>query len=70
VTYEAAGIWQYWRHCRQRGFGFVPSTAYTIIHTALRNGSGAAKDPTLGRLLNRPGRGMRQFIEEHRSVLQ
>lgn len=68
VNYEPASVWRYWRHCYKRGYGFVESAAYTAIHATLRGGGGAATDPTLERLLQRPARTVRQFIAEHRSV--
>jgi uncharacterized protein YbjT (DUF2867 family) len=70
VKYEAASLWRYWRHCRKRGIGRIPTLAYSIIHGTLRGGSGAATDPTLARLLGRSTRSMREFIEDHRSILQ
>ena len=68
VRYEAASLWGYWRHCRRRGIGLVPTLAYTMIHAALRGGSGASTDPILPALLGRPARGVRQFVEENRSI--
>jgi uncharacterized protein YbjT (DUF2867 family) len=68
VRYHPASLWEFYRHCRRRGVGFLPTVAYSIIHAALRNGSGAATDPMLGRLLGRP-RTLREFIESQRAAL-
>ncbi len=68
VQYRAATLWGYWRHCRRRRIGIVPTLAYTMIHAALRGGSGAAIDSKLSDLLGRPPRTLRQFVEENRSV--
>jgi hypothetical protein len=35
----------------------------TVLHLDLRRGGAARVDPTLGRLLGRPPRTMRQFVE-------
>lgn len=68
VTYHPASLVEYWRHCNRRGYGLVESLAYTGIHASLRGGSGAATDLTLGNLLQRSPRTVRQFIAEHRAV--
>ncbi|HEY0746021.1 MAG TPA: NmrA family NAD(P)-binding protein [Steroidobacteraceae bacterium] len=68
VKYEAASLWRFWRHCRSRAIGIVPTFAYAVIHASLRGGGGASIDPMLAKLLGRPARTLRGFIEEHRSV--
>lgn len=68
VAYRAASLLGFWRHCRRRGIALVPTLAYTIIHAALRGGSGAALDPTMARLLGRAPRTVEQFIENNRAL--
>ena len=68
VKYEPATLLKFWRHCRGRAIGIVPTIAYAVIHASLRGGGGASLDPTLANLLGRPARTLRGFIEEYRSV--
>ncbi len=68
VTYRPASLWGFWRHARRHGVARVPALAYLIIHAALRGGSGAPLDPTLERLLGRPGRSLRDYIAENRDI--
>lgn len=68
VRYQSVSPLKYWRHCRAQGLSRIPSFAYTLIHTALRNGSAGATSPVLAQLLGRPGRSMRDFILRHRDA--
>jgi hypothetical protein len=40
----------------------------TILHFLLRFGQGATEDPTLERLLGRPGRSVREYVNDHARI--
>ena len=68
IHYEPASVLGFMRHLSQRGLPLGESAVQTILHFLLRFGQGATEDPTLERLLGRPGRSVRKYIEDHAEV--
>ncbi|HVV51090.1 MAG TPA: NmrA family NAD(P)-binding protein [Polyangia bacterium] len=65
IRYEPASLLGYIRHLSRRGEPRGAILVQTILHFLLRLGQGATVDPTLERLLGRPGRSIREFVFEH-----
>lgn len=65
IRYEPASVLGYMRHLSRRGLPRGAIAVQTILHVLLRFGQGATVDPTLERLLGRPGRSVREYIVEH-----
>jgi hypothetical protein len=65
IRYQPASVLGYMRHLRRRGLPLGAVAVQTILHFLLRFGQGAGFDPTLERLLGRPGRSVREYIAEH-----
>lgn len=65
IRYEPASLLGYMRHLSRRGVPRGAVMVQAILHFLLRFGHGATEDPTLERLLGRPGRSVRQYIEDH-----
>lgn len=65
IRYEPASVLGYVRHLSRRGLPAGAVLVQTILHFLLRFGQGATFDPALERLLQRPGRSMRQYIADH-----
>jgi len=65
ITYEAASLLGYVRHLSRRDLPWGAIAVQTILHALLRFGQGATQDPTLERLLGRPGRTIRDYVEDH-----
>lgn len=65
IVYEPASVLGYVRHLSRRGLPRGAIMVQTILHLQLRFGQGATEDPTLERLLGRPGRTVRQYIQDH-----
>jgi len=70
IVYEPASVLGYVRHLSRRGLPRGAILVQTILHFLLRFGQGATDDPTLEELLGRPGRTIRQYIEDHAAVWQ
>ena len=70
IDYEPASVLGYMRHLSRRGLPRGAVMVQTILHFLLRFGQGAGEDPTLENLLGRPGRTIRQYIEDHAEVWQ
>lgn len=68
VRYEPASVLGYVRHLSRRGLPRGAILVQTTLHFLLRFGQGATVDPTLERLLGRPGRSVREFIVESAEV--
>jgi uncharacterized protein YbjT (DUF2867 family) len=68
IRYEPASILGYVRHLSARGLPRGAVLVQTILHVLLRFGQGATFDPTMERLLGRPGRSMSAYIAEHASL--
>lgn len=65
IRYEPASVLGYVRHLRRRGASGRAVLVQTVLHLLLRVGQGATVDPTLERLLGRPGRSVREYIRDH-----
>lgn len=65
IRYEPASVLGYARHLHRRGLPRGAIAVQTLLHVLLRFGRGATFDPTLERLLGRPGRDVASFIAEH-----
>lgn len=68
VRYEPASALGYLRHVRRRGVGWGQAVVQAILHVGLRFGQAEAVDPTLERLLGRPGHTLRDYVEAHADV--
>jgi uncharacterized protein YbjT (DUF2867 family) len=65
IRYEPASVLGYVRHLSRRGLPRGAILVQTVLHFLLRFGQGATVDPTLERLLGRPGRGMAAYVADH-----
>lgn len=65
IRYEPASVLGYMRHLSRRGQPRGAIVVQTILHFLLRFGQGATVDPTLERLLGRPGRSLREYVADH-----
>lgn len=65
IRYVPASALGYARHLSRRGLPRGAIVVQTILHVLLRFGQGATEDPTLERLLGRPGRTVREYIRDH-----
>lgn len=68
IRYEPASVLGYVRHLSRRGLPRGAILVQTALHVLLRFGQGATVDPTLERLLGRPGRAVGEYVREHASV--
>ncbi len=68
ITYRAASVLGYARHLRRRGLPLAQILVQTLLHTGLRRGQAEAVDPTMQRLLGRPGRTLAQYVADHCST--
>jgi uncharacterized protein YbjT (DUF2867 family) len=65
IRYEPASLLGYVRHLSRQQLPTGAILVQTILHFLLRFGQGAVTDPTLERLLGRPGRSVREYIDDH-----
>lgn len=65
IRYEPATVPGYVAHLRRRGLPLAQVAVQTVLHTGLRRGDAAAVDPTLERLLGRPGRSIGEYVRDH-----
>ncbi len=65
IRYQPASVIGYVLHLRRQGLPRGAIAVQTILHFLLRFGQGAGFDPTLERLLRRPGRSVREYIADH-----
>lgn len=68
ITYQPATVLGYARHLRRRGLPVAQILVQTLLHTGLRRGQAKAVDPTMERLLGRPGRTLEQYVGDHRGT--
>ena len=68
VRYQPASIVGYLGHLRRRGLSWTQAGVQTILHAGLRFGQAEHVDPTLARLLGRPPRTMRQYVQDRRAL--
>ena len=65
ISYQPATVLGYARHLRRRRLPMAQVAVQTVLHTGLRRGDAEAVDPTLQRLLGRPGRTLEDYVREH-----
>ncbi|MCR9163469.1 MAG: NmrA family NAD(P)-binding protein [Nannocystaceae bacterium] len=70
IVYEPASVLGYVRHLSRRGLPKGAIMVQTILHFLLRFGQGATEDPTLERLLGRPGRTIGEYVHDHAALWQ
>ena len=68
IRYQPASIIGYLAHLRRRGAPWAQTGVQTVLHLGLRLGQAERVDPTLARLLGRPPRTMRQYVQDRRAV--
>lgn len=68
VRYRPASVLGYARHLSRRGMPAVQVLVQTVLHTGLRRGQAERLDPTLERLLGRPGGTLEQYVHDHRAI--
>ncbi len=68
IRYQPASVLGYVRHLLARGLPLGAVAVQTILHFLLRFGQGTTQDPALERLLGRPGRSIRTYIEDHAAL--
>lgn len=69
IRYQPASVPGYMFHLARQGQPGGAIVVQTILHFLLRFGQGATTDPTLERLLGRPGRTVQQYIADMRLQL-
>jgi uncharacterized protein YbjT (DUF2867 family) len=68
IRYDPATVFGYWRHLSRKGLPRGAILVQTILHVLLRFGQGATEDSTLERLLGRPGRSVREYVNDAAQV--
>jgi uncharacterized protein YbjT (DUF2867 family) len=66
IRYVPASVLGYVHHLRRRrGLAWQHALVQTILHVGLRWGQAQTVDPTLARLLGRPGRTLCTYVHDH-----
>ena len=65
IRYEPASVLGYAWHLSRRGLPRAAVLVQTVLHVLLRFGQGATEDPTLERLLGRPGRDLKTYVQDY-----
>jgi uncharacterized protein YbjT (DUF2867 family) len=68
IGYHPASIPGYMHHLHRRGLSWGQTLVQTALHVGIRFGQAANVDPTLQRLLGRPGRTLREYVRDHAGV--
>lgn len=68
IRYEAASALRYLRHVHAQGRPLAQAVVQTVLHVGLRRGQAERVDPTLERLLGRPGRTLAEYVHDHRAL--
>jgi len=68
IRYVPASIPGYLWHLHRRGLSWTQAAVQTTLHVGLRFGQAQTVDPTLQRLLGRPGKTIAEFIADHRDM--
>lgn len=68
VRYVPASVPGYAWHLSRRGLPRGAIVVQTILHFLLRFGQGATEDPTMARLLGRPGRSIQEYVADHAAL--
>ncbi len=66
IRYEPTSALRYLRHVHGQDRPWIQAIVQTVLHTGLRRGQAETVDPTLERLLGRPGRTLARYIHDHR----
>ncbi|MFO0576285.1 MAG: SDR family oxidoreductase [Polyangia bacterium] len=64
IRYEPASVLGYLAHLRRRGLAAAQIAVMLALHLGLRFGQAESVDPTLERLLGRPGRPLREYVRD------
>lgn len=70
IRYVPASLPGYLLHLRRRGLPLAQVAVQAVLHLGLRQGRAEAVDPTLSRLLGRPGRTLADYVRDHRALWQ
>ena len=65
IRYEPASALGYLRHLRRQGLVVAQAVVQTILHVGLRKGDAEPVTDTVGRLLGRPARTVREYVTDH-----
>jgi hypothetical protein len=68
IRYVPASIPGYLLHLRRRGLPLAQAAVQAVLHVGLRFGQAEAVDPTLERLLGRPGRTLADYVRDHAAL--
>jgi uncharacterized protein YbjT (DUF2867 family) len=68
IRYEPTSPVRYAHHVHAQGRPWTQAAVQTVLHTGLRRGQAELVDPTLARLLGRPGRSLEQYVHDHRDL--
>ena len=68
VRYEPTSVLRYLRHVHAQGHPWIQAAVQTVLHVGLRRGQAQTVDPTLERLLGRPGRTLATYVHDHRDL--
>ncbi|MCV2395146.1 NmrA family NAD(P)-binding protein [Actinotalea sp. M2MS4P-6] len=68
ISYRPAAALGYAAHLRRAGLPMAQVAVQTVLHVGLRRGQAAEVDPTVQRLLGRPGRTLAEYVHDHRDL--
>ena len=68
IYYEPASMLGYVRHLHGRGMPWAQVAVQAVLHAGIRFGQAARVDQTLERLLGRPPRTLRDYVNDHRAT--
>ena len=68
IRYVPASVVGYAAHLHRRGLPAAQIAVQTILHVGLRFGQAAVVDPTLERLLGRPGYTLDAYVRDHAAI--
>jgi len=68
IGYVPASVLGYLLHLRRRGLPAGAIAVQTALHVLLRFGQGATEDPTMARLLGRPGRSVETYVRDRAQI--
>ena len=66
IRYEPTSAVRYVRHVHAQGRPWLQALVQTVLHMGLRRGQAETVDPTLERLLGRPGRTLAAYIHDNK----
>ncbi len=68
IRYEPATILGYANHLRRQQLPLAQIAVQTVLHTGLRRGDAERVSPALHHLLGRPGRSIRDYVDDHAAI--